>query len=268
MRGKRIALCASRKLDEMTTLIEKQGGTAVIRPAQGTVLAKGNELGEEIRTTIAMRPDWIVFTTGIGFAALWEAAEREGIINEWRRAIENACVAARGYKTVTALKQIGVTPVAASEDGTTKGLIAVLGGHDFANQNVVVQLYGDTAPALRQFFLERGASYTELLPYRHVAPDEETLETLYNEVVGREVDAVCFTSAMQVRFFFSFAREKKEIAPLLEAFRTDVVACAVGKVTKEALEEEGVHRVIAPEHERMGAMIVTLARYFQQSIAF
>ncbi|MEK4164962.1 uroporphyrinogen-III synthase, partial [Bacillus sp. FSL W8-0672] len=29
-------------------------------------------------------------------------------------------------------------------------------------------------------------------------------------------------------------------------------------------EEEGVDRVIAPEHERMGAMIVTLARYFQQ----
>lgn len=40
MRGKRVALCASRKLDEMTTLIEKQGGTAVIRPAQGTVFFK------------------------------------------------------------------------------------------------------------------------------------------------------------------------------------------------------------------------------------
>ncbi|ADU94201.1 uroporphyrinogen-III synthase [Geobacillus sp. Y412MC52] len=262
MHGKRIALCASRKLDEMTTLIEKQGGTAIIRPAQGTVFSKGSELGEEMRTVIAMRPDWIVFTTGIGFEALLEAADREGMAAQWHRTIKEANVAARGYKTVTALKQIGVTPVAVSEDGTTKGLIAALYGHDFADKNVVVQLYGDTAPALKQFFLEQGALYTELLPYRHIAPDEETLATLYKEIVGREVDAVCFTSAMQVRFFFSFAREKKEIAPLLDAFRTDVVACAVGKVTKEALEEEGVDRVIAPEHERMGAMIVTLARYF------
>lgn len=79
MHGKRIALCASRKLDEMTTLIEKQGGTAIIRPAQGTVFSKGSELGEEMRTVIAMRPDWIVFTTGIGFEALLEAADRE----EW-----------------------------------------------------------------------------------------------------------------------------------------------------------------------------------------
>ncbi|KJE26936.1 uroporphyrinogen-III synthase HemD family protein [Geobacillus kaustophilus] len=262
MRGKRIALCASRKLDEMTTLIEKQGGTAVIRPAQGTVFLKGSELGEEMRAVIAMHPDWIVFTTGIGFEALLEAAEREGMAAEWQRMIKEANVAARGYKTVAALKKIGVNPVAASEDGTTKGLIRVLGAHDFAGKKVVVQLYGDTAPALKQFFLERDASYTELLPYRHIAPDEETMATLYKEIVGREVDAVCFTSAMQVRFFFSFAREKKEIAPLLDAFRTDVVACAVGKVTQEALEEEGVSRVIAPEHERMGAMIVTLARCF------
>ncbi|MBB6284259.1 uroporphyrinogen-III synthase [Geobacillus subterraneus] len=264
MRGKRIALCASRKLGEMTTLIEKQGGTAVIRPAQGTVFFKGSELGGEMRSIIAMRPDWLVFTTGIGFEMLWETAEREGIAAEWKRAIENACVAARGYKTAAALKKIGIISTAASEDGTTKGLIRALGAHDFAGKKVVAQLYGDTAPALKQFFLARGASYTELFPYRHVAPDRETLETLYSEVIGREVDAVCFTSAMQVRFFFSFAREKQNIIPLLEAFRTDVIACAVGKVTQEALEEEGVSRVIAPEHERMGAMIMTLARYFQQ----
>ncbi|AMX83508.1 uroporphyrinogen-III synthase [Geobacillus subterraneus] len=264
MRGKRIALCASRKLDEMTALIEKQGGTAVIRPAQGTVFAKGKELGEEMRAVIAMRPDWIVFTTGIGAEALWEAAEREGMAAEWTQTVQETNVAARGYKTVAVLKKAGVIPMTASEDGTTKGLIRALGAHDFAGKKVVAQLYGDTAPALKQFFLARGASYTQLFPYRHVAPDRETLETLYREIIGREVDAVCFTSAMQVRFFFSFAREKQDITPLLEAFRTDVVACAVGKVTQEALEEEGVSRVIAPEHERMGAMIVTLARYFQQ----
>lgn len=264
MRGKRVALCASRKLDEMTTLIEKQGGTAVIRPAQGTVFLKGSELSEEMRAIIMMRPDWIVFTTGIGVEALWKTAEREGIAVEWKRVIENADIAARGYKTVAALKNIGVIPTAVSGDGTTKGLISALNAYDFAGKSVVAQLYGDTAPVLKQFFLTRGASYTELFPYRHVAPDHEMLETLYNEVVGREIDAVCFTSAIQVRFFFSFAREKQDITPLLEAFCTDVVACAVGKVTKEALEEEGVSRVIAPEHERMGAMIVTLARYFQQ----
>jgi uroporphyrinogen-III synthase len=42
------------------------------------------------------------------------------------------------------------------------------------------------------------------------------------------------------------------------------VAVAVGKVTKEALHEEGIAHVIAPAHERMGAMIVELARYFDK----
>lgn len=52
MQGKRIVLCASRKLEEMTALIEKQGGIAIVRPAQGTVFAKDEALIDEIRDVI------------------------------------------------------------------------------------------------------------------------------------------------------------------------------------------------------------------------
>lgn len=37
---------------------------------------------------------------------------------------------------------------------------------------------------------------------------------------------------------------------------------AVGKVTAEAIKEEGIERIIVPEHERMGAMIIELSRYY------
>jgi len=42
-----------------------------------------------------------------------------------------------------------------------------------------------------------------------------------------------------------------------------VLAAAVGKVTAEALREEGVERLLAPDLERMGAMIVELARFYE-----
>ncbi|KIQ93071.1 hypothetical protein LH47_02884 [Anoxybacillus thermarum] len=35
--NKKIALCASRKIEEMSTLIVKQGGIPILRPAQGTM---------------------------------------------------------------------------------------------------------------------------------------------------------------------------------------------------------------------------------------
>lgn len=262
MQGKRIVLCASRKTEEMTALIEKQGGIALIRPAQGTVFAKDEALIEEIRDVISQTSDWFIFTTGVGVEALIEAAERGGMKEKWLEAIQAANVAVRGYKTVAALKKIGIPIVAESDDGTTKGLLRSLSSFSFAGKRVVVQLHGDTAPTLKQFMLESGALYTELLPYRHIAPDEDVLNVLYNEIVEQQVDAVCFTTAMQVRFLFSFAKEKRAVEPLCRAFSEHVVACAVGTVTAEALLEEGVTRIVAPELERMGAMIVTLAKYF------
>jgi uroporphyrinogen-III synthase len=45
-------------------------------------------------------------------------------------------------------------------------------------------------------------------------------------------------------------------------FMDKTVATAVGKVTAEALREEDISRVVVPEHERMGAMIIELTHYF------
>ena len=45
-------------------------------------------------------------------------------------------------------------------------------------------------------------------------------------------------------------------------FKEKTVATAVGKVTAEALVEEGIERIVVPQHERMGAMIVELGALF------
>ncbi|MNG22492.1 bifunctional uroporphyrinogen-III synthetase/response regulator domain protein [compost metagenome] len=52
---------------------------------------------------------------------------------------------------------------------------------------------------------------------------------------------------------------------VLEAFSGPVLAAAVGKVTAEALFEEGIERVLYPEEERMGSMVVALSRYYSEA---
>ncbi|OSX54059.1 uroporphyrinogen-III synthase [Anoxybacillus ayderensis] len=261
--NKNIALCASRKIEEMSALIVKQGGIPILRPAQGTMFFN-EELKQQLYQIVNEPVDWFIFTTGIGVETLMKKADEWGMGEKFLQAIRQAHVAVRGYKTTNVLRTYGINPHIMADDGTTKGLVHVLEEVDWTGKHVVVQLYGDSAPSLQQFLTKRGALYQEIWPYLHTPPAPHVMKQLVDEIISRSVQAVCFTSAIQVRFFFSFVNEGGYAQEIKRAFDGDVVAVAVGKVTKEALHEEGIAHVIAPAHERMGAMIVELARYFDK----
>lgn len=263
LEGKRIVLAASRKTDEMSILIEKQGGLPAVRSLQGTVFLAAEEVEPDLRRFVEEGADWVLLTTGIGTETLLDLAKKAGMEERFLQTLRQANVASRGYKTFAALKKMGIKPVAVDEDGTTKGLVRALDGYDFSGKRVMVQLHGENAPSLLTFLEDQGASVLPLLPYQHIAPEREAVETLWEELLNEEVDAVCFTTAIQVRSLFNFARERNVVTELLQAFKGRAVATAVGKVTAEALEEEGVERLVVPERERMGAMIIELGKYYE-----
>ena len=264
LEGKRVLFAASRKTDEMTALVEKQGGTAAVYPAQGTVFLDEKEVEPDLRRLVEEGCDWFVFTTGIGTETLVNIAEKLGMDESFLRVIRHAKTAARGYKTRSALKKLGIVPLVTDDDGTTQGLVNRLTSFDFSGKKVFVQLHGDVAPKLIDFLDRKGAIHTEIMPYKHVPPEKKVLKALCADVLSGKTDAVCFTTAIQVRNLFSFAREQGCYDDMVAAFQTKVVATAVGKVTAEALSDEGVARIIEPEHQRMGAMIVALSHYYEQ----
>lgn len=263
--GKRIAIGASRKVEEISTLIEKQGGNPVVFPLQGTLFLAEQEIEPVFKEFISEGADWVIFTSGIGTETLIGLAERLGVEKQFFSIVQQAKVASRGYKTISALKKIGIKPVAADSDGTTKSLIRSLEKYNFSGQRVMVQLHGEPAAALTKFLEEKGASVLKLLPYQHIAPEAEVVTKLCEELLSNELDAVCFTTAIQVRSLFTFARKHGCLPEILASFQ-ETLAVAVGKVTAEALTEEGIERVITPEHERMGAMIVELSRYYKNQV--
>ncbi|NHM30912.1 uroporphyrinogen-III synthase [Neobacillus terrae] len=261
--GKRIAIGASRKTDEMSTLIEKQGGTPVVRSLQGTVFLAEKEVEPELLKFVDQGADWVIFTTGIGIETLLNISEKMGVKERFLRRIRESKIASRGYKSLSALKKLEITPKVRDDDGTTRSLIESLKEIDFSGKKVMVQLHGEKAPALIKFLENGGAEVSFILPYRHILPETETVAKLCGEVIKKEMDAVCFTTATQVRSLFDFAREKDYLADLLSAFQVNTVAVAVGKVTAEALKEEGINRVVVPENERMGAMVIELVHYYR-----
>ncbi|AJS60455.1 uroporphyrinogen-III synthase [Paenibacillus sp. IHBB 10380] len=262
MKGKVVALACSRKAAEMGTLVEKMGGTPRHRPSQGTVFLDDEKLREGILSWTDNPPQWVILTTGIGLDTIFEMAERMGLAEKFHEVLSQSSIAARGYKTVNALRKRNLTPLVRDDDGSTAGLIRSFEPYDLKGASVIVQLHGDPAPKLMEWLEEQEAYARQLLPYRHVPPEQEQLEQLVADIVGTKVDAVTFTSAPQFRFLAEYAREQGQLPLLIEAFAGPVVAVAVGKITAQALKEEGIERIVIPEEERMGSMMVELGRFF------
>ncbi|MEH7075673.1 uroporphyrinogen-III synthase [Neobacillus drentensis] len=261
--GKRVVICGSRKIEEISSIIEKQGGVPLIRTLQGTVFLAEKEVEPDLREFVENRADWVIFTTGIGFETLVDLAAKLGLEDLFLEIIREATIASRGYKTLTALKKYQLKPDVVDEDGTTKGLARALANVDFTRKRVMVQLHGETAPALIKFLESRGATVQKILPYQHIAPEDEILERLCNELMFNGCEAVCFTTATQVHSLFTYARERAIVTEIIDSFKEKVIAAAVGKVTEAALKDEGIERIVVPTNERMGAMVIELAKYYQ-----
>ncbi|MCA0753637.1 uroporphyrinogen-III synthase [Paenibacillus sp. N4] len=264
LKDKRIVIAGSRKTDEMSLIVEKQGGEPLIRSLQGLTMFDEESLEEPLRRLAEQGADWIILTTGMGSDSLVNAAEKLGIKDEVLKALAGAQIATRGYKTSAFIKRMGLQAAVSDDDGTMNGLIENLSSLDFEGKRVWIQLHGEPAPELERFLKEKGAAHVEpVLPYRHVPPEESTLRKFIDELQTAAVDAVCFTTAVQVLYLFRRAKETGQEKMLLQAFEGPVLAGAVGKVTAQALQDCGVKRIIVPELERMGALIIELGRYYE-----
>ncbi|UVI33340.1 uroporphyrinogen-III synthase [Paenibacillus spongiae] len=267
LEGKRIAITGSRKIQELSKIIERQGGIPIVRPQQGMLVLQEHEVEHDLTQLIESGTDWAIFTTGTGLEALLQQAERIGVYERLLEIVRQTNVGARGYKTVAMLKKLGIQPIAIDDDGTTEGLIRVLQAYDFSGLGVTIQLHGEPMPSLVTYLEGKGAVVRTILPYKQVAPDRDISERLCREILEGSVDAVCFTTAVQVRYFYQYVSSHGKYLEINENFHNRVLAVAVGRVTAEALKEAGVRRVLVPENERMGAMIVEVARYYRNKTA-
>ncbi|WP_416147975.1 uroporphyrinogen-III synthase [Salipaludibacillus sp. HK11] len=262
--NKRVVLAASRKTDEMSNLIKKYKGIPLVRSLQGTVFLNDKQVREDLKRAVQEKFDWMIFTTGIGANTLIDLAEEMNMKESFLQIISESHVGSRGYKTFAALKKNGVNPKAKDDDGTVNGLIESLKSFDFKGKRVMVQLHGENAPSLISYLEESGATVMQVLPYKHVDPELETVELFCKELIKGDLDAVCFTAAIQVRSLFKYVKEQKLVNDVRDAFSKHTLAVAVGKVTAEALHDEGIERIVQPELERMGAMVKELSSYYEK----
>lgn len=263
--GRRIGLLEARRSGEMATLVQRQGGAPVSAPAmKESPSESGEQAGALIDELSAGRIDAAVFLTGAGFRALVTEAEKLGRGDELLDGLRRVQIAARGPKPVAAMRERGL-PVAAGtvEPHTTHELLAALASLDLAGQSVAVVHYGERSDAVVGWLAPRCARVTELCLYEWQMPaDTEPLQRLVDEVIAGRVDAVAFTTQVQVRHLFAIAAQSGREAELAHALNSRTVVASIGPTCSAALVAAGVTPVVTPEHPKMGHLVTALAAHF------
>ena len=109
--GKTIALAEGRQLEELATLLEKEGASTLRCPMLSILdVPDAEPVVAWLKELVARRFDYIVLLTGEGLRRLIGFADRAGMKNEAIAAFASTIVVARGPKPGQALREIGLKP--------------------------------------------------------------------------------------------------------------------------------------------------------------
>jgi uroporphyrinogen-III synthase len=263
--GRTVAFLESRRAEELTRMIERQGGTPWMTPTLREVPVADDEMQPWLTRLAAAEFRVILFLTGVGCRILLDAAERGGMLDRMLAALRAARVVARGPKPVQVLKQHQVRiDFVPPEPNTSDELLAELRGWQLAEQSIGLQAYGGTTPFLERLrvgLADERAQVSEVMPYRWDAPlDEGPIRALIEACLAGKIDALAVFSSSQIHNLFTIAEVHDQAEALQQALNDPrVLVAAVGPVTRDAIEGHGIRVDLEPEHPKMGHLITALA---------
>jgi uroporphyrinogen-III synthase len=126
---------------------------------------------------------------------------------------------------------------------------------------MAVQLYGnDPNLTLIRFLDARGAVVSTVAPYIYGnAADDATVKALLERMAAGEVDAIAFTSKLQIERLVT-----QQPAPLVRRALTRTKIAAVGPIVAEAIRAAGFEVASSPEHSWfMKPLVVALSESLQ-----
>jgi uroporphyrinogen-III synthase len=215
--------------------------------------------------------DWIahpfrmmIFQTGVGTRALFRVTDSLGSTLKLLGLLERATVVVRGPKPTAELKARGVRiDIRAASPFTSETVMAAIAASPLAGARVVVQRYGEANRRLCEALTARGASVQEIATYRWALPEDTgPLERLIDALARSAVDAVLFTSAVQVKHLFAVAERMSRAAELPALLRGLIVA-SIGPVCSRALEERGITPTFEADPPKLGPLVAGLKAALQ-----
>ncbi len=262
MRSKTVAILETRTGEHLGELIERRGGVALLAPALEEV--PDVDPGEVAALLESWRSDpfrVVIFQTGVGTRALFQATDALGSTGELLHLLAGGVVVVRGPKPTGELNARKVRiDLRAASPFTTETVLSAMGGIDLDGAPVLVQRYGAANQRLCESLQARGAAVREIATYRWALPkDIQPLKNLLDALDASRVDAVVFTSAVQIHNLHAVA-EAEGRADTLASRLNGLVVASIGPVCSRALVAHGVTPTFEASPPKLGPLVEGLDR--------
>jgi uroporphyrinogen-III synthase len=260
MKSKVVGILETRSGEHLGELIARRGGIPMLAPALEEVADVDN------RAVASLLAGWrtdpfkvVVFQTGVGTRALFQATDAAGLTGELLQHLKASTVVVRGPKPVGELNAREVRiDIRAATPFTTETVLAAVSEIPMRGARVLVQRYGAANQQLRESLEGRGAQVEEIATYRWALPaDTQPLAALLAALARSSIDAVVFTSAVQIHNLYAVAEKSGRAAELAGQLNRVVVA-SIGPVCSRALREHGVTPSFEANPPKLGPLIAGL----------
>src|SRR5260370_16016455 len=258
--GLRVLALESRRAPELAKLISSYGGEPVVAPAMREVPLESNKEALAFAAAlVAGEFDMVIFLTGVGARSLLMVVENAYNREDYIAVLQGVNVVARGPKPIAVLRELGVTPaVTVPEPNTWRELLLALDEAGASREElrlrgarVAVQEYGVSNPELLSGLRERGADVTRVPVYQWAMPDDRApLQAAVKALADGEIDAVLFTTSVQVAHLFQTAAEMKLEDPMRSGLSRTIVA-SIGPTNTEELQRRRHQAGIEPYPPRL-----------------
>jgi len=260
LKGKRIAVPEMRELEVFSGLLERRGAE-VLRCPLVTIYDSPHSaavLAFAVRVAEGNFDDFILIT-GEGLTRILSCIDKydPALRPRFVEGLGKLRTVTRGPKPARALRALGLKPGIEAAQPTTEGVIRSLEAHPLEGRRVAVQLYGnDPNLVLMRFLRDKLAEVTTVAPYVYGnAADDATVHALLERMAAGEVDAIAFTSKLQIERLVT-----QHPAPLVRRALTRTKIAAVGPIVAEAIRAAGYEVASSPEHSWfMKPLVVALS---------
>jgi uroporphyrinogen-III synthase len=218
--------------------------------------------------------------TGVGVFNLFQNIQRSERLNTVHESLQDTIVIARSNKPEMELRKFGIKTNLVPDINTLEGTLNLLKRFDIKNKNIGILWHGESSDSFKKKLKSLGAnvfdfssySYSSSLEhknaimlkemgYDYVAPNEEKIERLIEDLMNGTVDSITFTSPPAVKEFFELAKRNNRFNSLKDKLNKNVLVVSVGPSTSNMLAQFHVLVDVMPNTYRMGPMIKELADY-------
>jgi len=252
--GKRIVVTRPEdQAGEFSQLLSAYGAEPVVVPTIQIVPPAGWQAIDQAIAGLA-EYRWLILTSVNGIAPFMDRLRAAG---KDTRALSHLCICAIGPRTARELERHGLVADLVPAQYQAEGLIDALSDRDLRGTRVLIPRAETAREILPERLREMGAEVDVVPVYRTVAP-VAARDELKQEIEGRRIDLVTFTSSSTVRNFVDLLGGVETARRVM----TSVAVGCIGPITAQTAEGYGLPVTIVPGENTVPALAQAIVRHF------